>query len=56
MNLILTIAFFITTVILMTLVVVLYSKRKRLSIMCGVFGTLSLIGLFLSIWNLIVSI
>jgi len=56
MNWILALSFLLTSVILMTLVVVLYNKRKRLSITCGVFGTFSLIGLFISVWNLIVSI
>jgi len=56
MNIAIAGAFLITSALLMTLTFILYDKKRKLGIACSIVGTLSLIGLFLSIWNAVVNI
>jgi len=56
MNIFIAIAFLITSALLIAGTLLLYDKKRKLSIACSIVGTLSLIGLFISIWNAIVNI
>jgi len=56
MNIIITAAFFITSALLIAGTLLLYDKKRKLSIACSIVGTLSLIGLFVSIWSAIINI
>ena len=56
MNILIAIAFLITSALLIVGTFILYDKKRKLSIACSIVGTLSLIGLFVSIWNAIINI
>jgi len=56
MNIAIAAAFLITSALLIVGTFILYDKKRKLSIACSIVGTLSLIGLFVSIWSAIINI